>query len=124
MEICRAEAAARRVTVGLKSSPTPAEPQRCGPLRSAMDGDDSIEDVFTSNNLWKASSFTDDPATYESSLFAPLQLDGVLPPLTRRARLTAPSPLHQLRSPIRPQGLSRSSAAVARPRNLRVRSPP
>lgn len=41
-----------------------------------MDDDDGIADAFTSDHLWTPSSFTDDPSSYESSLFVPLQLDG------------------------------------------------
>lgn len=41
-----------------------------------MEDDTSIHDVFTTEHLWKPSEFFKDPTTYESQLFAPLQLDG------------------------------------------------
>lgn len=41
-----------------------------------MDDDDLARDAFGTHDLWKPSSFFQDPTTYESSLFAPLQLDG------------------------------------------------
>ncbi|KAF2193076.1 hypothetical protein K469DRAFT_652879 [Zopfia rhizophila CBS 207.26] len=40
-----------------------------------MDDDDFIHNVFTTDHLWKPSSFFEDSSAYESSLFAPLQLD-------------------------------------------------
>ena len=48
-----------------------------------MDGDGQVDDVFATGRLWKSSSLFEDPATYESSLFAPIQLDGDF--LSRRA---------------------------------------
>lgn len=42
-----------------------------------MDDDGLMEDAFTTENLWKSSTFFQDPSTYESSLFAPLQLEGL-----------------------------------------------
>src|SRR4051794_23261607 len=41
-----------------------------------MDNEDFIHNVFTTDHLWKPSRFSDDPASYESSLFLPIQLDG------------------------------------------------
>ncbi|KAF2870553.1 Spc98 family-domain-containing protein [Massariosphaeria phaeospora] len=40
-----------------------------------MDDEDALYDAFTSRHLWKSSTFFDDPSGYDSSLFAPLQLD-------------------------------------------------
>ncbi|KAF2451032.1 hypothetical protein P171DRAFT_378527 [Karstenula rhodostoma CBS 690.94] len=40
-----------------------------------MDGHGDGYDAFATDRLWKASSFFEDPATYETSLFAPIQLD-------------------------------------------------
>ncbi|KAF1992798.1 hypothetical protein P154DRAFT_625856 [Amniculicola lignicola CBS 123094] len=40
-----------------------------------MDDADALRDVFGTGNLWKPSSFSNDAETYESSLFAPLDLD-------------------------------------------------
>ncbi|KAF1968505.1 hypothetical protein BU23DRAFT_479911 [Bimuria novae-zelandiae CBS 107.79] len=37
--------------------------------------DEAVHDVFSTNRLWKSSALLEDPATYESSLFAPIQLD-------------------------------------------------
>ncbi|KAF2713244.1 hypothetical protein K504DRAFT_530264 [Pleomassaria siparia CBS 279.74] len=34
-----------------------------------------VHDAFATDNLWKSSSFFEDPSTYENSLFAPLQFD-------------------------------------------------
>ena len=43
-----------------------------------MDDDDGdgAHDAFATGRLWKASSLFDDPAMYNSSLFAPIELDG------------------------------------------------
>src|SRR4051794_14278855 len=38
--------------------------------------DDLLHDAFATHHLWKSSSLFDDATTYESLLFAPLQLDG------------------------------------------------
>jgi hypothetical protein len=40
-----------------------------------MDGDASVDDVFSSGQLWKQSTLFADSDPYESTLFAPLQLD-------------------------------------------------
>ncbi|KAH7371445.1 Spc98 family-domain-containing protein [Pyrenochaeta sp. MPI-SDFR-AT-0127] len=40
-----------------------------------MDDDDAIDDVFSSSRLWKQSTLFEETDVYESSLFAPLQLD-------------------------------------------------
>jgi hypothetical protein len=40
-----------------------------------MDEGDAVHNVFSSDRLWKQSSLYEDAETYESSLFAPLQLD-------------------------------------------------
>ncbi|KAF9730919.1 hypothetical protein PMIN04_004003 [Paraphaeosphaeria minitans] len=37
-------------------------------------GDNHDADAFATDSLWKPSSFFDDPTTYETSLFAPIQL--------------------------------------------------
>ncbi|KAJ4289175.1 hypothetical protein N0V90_011517 [Kalmusia sp. IMI 367209] len=42
-----------------------------------MDGAGIVHDAFATERLWKPSAFFEDPATYESSLFAPVQLDGM-----------------------------------------------
>jgi hypothetical protein len=42
---------------------------------AAMNADDSIHNVFSSDRLWEQSSFFDPAEGQESSLFAPLQLD-------------------------------------------------
>ena len=39
------------------------------------DDDDAIHDVFSSNHLWKGANLYEETERYESSLFAPLQLD-------------------------------------------------
>lgn len=41
-----------------------------------MDSDGQAYDAFATDRLWKSSSLFEDPATYESSLFAHIQLDG------------------------------------------------
>jgi len=48
-----------------------------------MDDHDHAYDAFTSSHLWQASSLYEDPATFESSLFAPIQLDGMFARLLR-----------------------------------------
>lgn len=48
-----------------------SHPQDC----ITMDPDDGDHNVFSSNDLWKQSAFFQDPDTYESFLFAPLELD-------------------------------------------------
>jgi len=40
-----------------------------------MDGEASVDDVFSSDQLWKQSALFADSALYESAIFAPLQLD-------------------------------------------------
>lgn len=40
-----------------------------------MDADALVDDVFSSERLWKRSELFADPAVHESTLFAPLQLD-------------------------------------------------
>ncbi|KAF2265920.1 hypothetical protein CC78DRAFT_559589 [Lojkania enalia] len=40
-----------------------------------MDDEGLIHDVFSSDSFWKPSTFLDDPTTYESSLFTPLEFD-------------------------------------------------
>jgi hypothetical protein len=40
-----------------------------------MDGEAAVDDVFSSGQLWKQSTLFADSDAYESTLFAPLQLD-------------------------------------------------
>jgi len=42
-----------------------------------MDDDGVVQDVFAINGLWKPSAFFEDIAANESSLFPPLQFDGM-----------------------------------------------
>lgn len=41
-----------------------------------MDDHGDDYDAFATDRLWKPSAFFDDPATYKTSLFAPIELDG------------------------------------------------
>jgi hypothetical protein len=41
-----------------------------------MEDDFFGHDAFSTKNLWKPSAFFQDPNTDDSSLFAPLELDG------------------------------------------------
>jgi hypothetical protein len=85
----------RRVDTGVM-------PRRGGPpprcfLRNptAMDDDGAGHDAFATDALWTPSPFFQDPATYETSLFAPIQLDGKsrrVPQFTRRPADGAQSP--------------------------------
>lgn len=43
-----------------------------------MEEEDAIHNAFSSSGLWKQSSFYQDPDTFESALFTPLQLDSKL----------------------------------------------
>lgn len=70
-----------------------------------MDADDPAHDVFSSDYLWKKSTLFQDAETYESSLFAPLELDSksrrvCFPQTTRPASLTIGSLFSQIRPPI------------------------
>jgi hypothetical protein len=50
-------------------------PHRSSAPPTAMEGEDAIYDVFSSAGLWKESTLFADSDPYESTLFAPLQLD-------------------------------------------------
>lgn len=41
-----------------------------------MDDDGDGYDAFATDRLWQPSAFFEDPATYKTSLFAPVELDG------------------------------------------------
>ncbi|KAJ4353566.1 uncharacterized protein N0V89_005296 [Didymosphaeria variabile] len=61
-----------------------------------MDDDGVAYDAFATDRLWKTSSFFGDPATYETSLFAPIQLDGKSMPAIKIDHPYAPKkPLEQ-----------------------------
>jgi hypothetical protein len=50
-------------------------PPQLSSTSTAMEGEDAIHDVFSSAGLWKESTLFADSDPYESTLFAPLQLD-------------------------------------------------
>lgn len=74
------------------------------PTVQAMDDDNDAYSPFSSSHVWKQTASSDYVATYESALFAPLELDSVFCRVhyvqTRRTSLTVCSHLDQVRPPV------------------------
>lgn len=52
-----------------------------------MDGDDAAYNPFSSSHVWKQTANNEDAGTYESSLFAPLELDSTFSRVNWRKRV-------------------------------------
>lgn len=73
---CRKSRRRARVRVGLSRKFGVIPHHDSQPHASTtMDGEAPVDDVFSSDQLWKQSTLFTDSALYESALFAPLQLD-------------------------------------------------
>lgn len=69
-----------------------------------MDDGDAAYNPFSSSQVWSQTADNDGLGTYESSLFAPLELDSMFRRVDRRKRvasiLTACSQLYKVRPPV------------------------
>lgn len=87
------------------------------PTVRAMDDDNAEYNPFSSSHVWNQTASCQDVATYDSSLFAPLELDSMFNRVscaqTRRTYLTVFSNVHKVRPSICAETRPRTRTSIA-----------